>query len=183
MSKLTLTILLLALLIQGGCKTRDVFNDLFPAPSTNPLDQLPPETQTGQRTFGCLVNGQAWTPAGNPFGGPLLTAGYSNSRLGVSANRAASVNGANSFQVIGFAIKSIQSVGTYALDDSLARVGSYEDFNISCKFYTSQSQIGTLEITRLDLVNRIVSGRFSFTLETPGCGQVVVTNGRFDSRF
>jgi hypothetical protein len=183
MSKLAPTMLLLALLMQGGCKTKDVFQDLFPAPSANPLDQLPPETRSGQGTFGCLVNGQAWTPAGNPFGGPLLTAVYANSRLGISANRAALVNGASSFQVIGFAIKNIQSIGTYALDDSLARVGSYEDFNTSCKFYTSQSQVGTVEITRLDPVARIVSSRFSFTLETPGCGQVVVNNGRFDSRF
>ena len=46
-------------------------NDPAPEPPKDPLALLPPETQTGQRTFGCLVNGQAWTPAGNPFGGPL----------------------------------------------------------------------------------------------------------------
>jgi hypothetical protein len=30
-----------------------------------PVNQLPPATQTGAGTFGCLVNGQAWMPKGN----------------------------------------------------------------------------------------------------------------------
>ncbi|QKG53326.1 hypothetical protein [Hymenobacter sp. BRD67] len=29
-----------------------------------PEDQLPPATQTGAGTFGCLFNGQPWTPQG-----------------------------------------------------------------------------------------------------------------------
>jgi len=29
------------------------------------LEQLPPATQTGANTFGCLLNGEAWTPSGN----------------------------------------------------------------------------------------------------------------------
>jgi len=41
----------------------------------------------------------------------------------------------------------------------------------------------TVIITKLDLVNRIVSGTFAFTLETPACGKVTVTDGRFDSLF
>jgi len=31
----------------------------------DPVSALPPETQTGANTFGCLVNGQPWTPQGN----------------------------------------------------------------------------------------------------------------------
>ena len=26
----------------------------------NPMDQLPPETQTGEQTFGCMINGEAF---------------------------------------------------------------------------------------------------------------------------
>lgn len=37
-------------------------NDPTPA---DPASQLPPATQTGRNTFGCLVDGQAWTPNGN----------------------------------------------------------------------------------------------------------------------
>lgn len=30
----------------------------------DPIDQLPPETQTGANTFGCLVNGEVFKPGG-----------------------------------------------------------------------------------------------------------------------
>ena len=52
MKRLLLLLLPLALL---GCKKDD----------PKPEDQLPPATRTGANTFGCLVNGQAWTPNGN----------------------------------------------------------------------------------------------------------------------
>ncbi|WP_210514209.1 hypothetical protein [Hymenobacter terricola] len=86
MNKLLFFLALLALLTQGGCNKKDP----APDPPASPLDQLPPETQTGQHTFGCLVNGQAWTPAGSPFGGPLFTTQYFNQQLTVSASRTAS---------------------------------------------------------------------------------------------
>ena len=37
-------------------------NDPTPA---DPAAALPPATQTGAGTLGCLVNGQPWTPQGN----------------------------------------------------------------------------------------------------------------------
>jgi len=30
----------------------------------SPEEQLPPATQTGANTFGCLLNGQPWSPSG-----------------------------------------------------------------------------------------------------------------------
>jgi hypothetical protein len=45
-------------------------------PVSNPIDQLPPATQTGANTFGCLVNGQAFTPGGSSLSGPDLAATY-----------------------------------------------------------------------------------------------------------
>ena len=43
---------------------------------TNPVDQLPPETQTGANTFGCLVNGEVFKPGGSVFSGPNLSCIY-----------------------------------------------------------------------------------------------------------
>ena len=48
-------LLLAALLGLSQCKKNDI----------NPVDQLPPATQTGANTFGCLVNRQVWLPKGN----------------------------------------------------------------------------------------------------------------------
>jgi hypothetical protein len=44
--------------------------------SVNPVDTLPPATQTGANTFGCLINGKAFTPGGSSLSGPNLAAIY-----------------------------------------------------------------------------------------------------------
>ncbi len=51
-----------------------------------PIDQLPPATQTGANTFGCLVNGEVFKPSGSPLGGPVLSASYIlyNGKYGLS---------------------------------------------------------------------------------------------------
>jgi len=35
-------------------------------------EKLPPETQEGRYTFGCLVNGEIWLPEGMPLSIPKL---------------------------------------------------------------------------------------------------------------
>ena len=52
------TLLLAALLGLSQCKKKE------PGPAPTPESLLPPATQTGANTFGCLLNGQLWTPAG-----------------------------------------------------------------------------------------------------------------------
>ena len=180
MKRKLLLYLCLATLTQcSKCKQADP----TPQPPTTQLDLLPPETQTGQRTFGCLVNGQAWTPAGSPLGGPLFSSGYSNQTLYLTANRAVIVDGANITQRIQIQIDNISLKGAYLLDNATSRSAEFSERERQCFFITGAAHPATVEITRLDLVNRIVSGRFAFTLETPGCGKVIVTDGRFDSRF
>ena len=134
-------LLCLCLLLLTQCKEPP------PAPPQNPVSLLPPETQTGQRTFGCLVNGQAWTLAGSPFGGPLLTCSYLNSRLAVVANRQGNFNGASTFQRISLVLDNVTQRGKYAADDAVLRVGEYEDLNKGCVFTTSVTQTGTIEVT------------------------------------
>ena len=164
-----------------SCKVKDPFP--APAPSANPIDQLPPATQTGRRTFGCLVNSQAWTPAGNPFGAPLFTADYHDRNLYVTADRATGANGVTSHQRLQFEIDSLDGPGVFRLNNATSRTAEWSDRESSCLFTTAPAQPATVTITRLDPVNRVVAGTFSFTLATPGCGQVVVTDGRFDALF
>lgn len=40
------------------------------------VDQLPPETQRGAGTFGCLIDGKVFKPKGDIFGGPISSASY-----------------------------------------------------------------------------------------------------------
>ena len=177
MNKLLLSIFLLVQL--AGCKVKDPFPKS--PPPANPLDQLPPATQTGQYTFGCLVDGRAWLPAGSPLNGPLVTASYASRNLVVVANGASKVNGVVSGGIMHIEINAISIPGRYILakkDTSFVRYDTGQ-----CVFTTDALHPATVEITRLDLVARIVSGRFAFTLDTPGCGQVIVSDGRFDARF
>lgn len=44
--------------------------------NNNPIDQLPPETQTGANTFGCLVNGEVFKPGGAQLNGGSLNSVY-----------------------------------------------------------------------------------------------------------
>jgi hypothetical protein len=179
MKKYSSALLLAALLGLSQCRQHDP----APQPPASPLDQLPPATQTGQGTFGCLVNGQAWTPAGSPLGGPLFTTQYYNQQLTISASRSTTVNGIRVDQGIEINVNKVQLPGIIMLSDSTKNFVNVVDLMTKCTYYTGKDHPGTLEITRLDLAARIVSGRFAFALETPGCGKVTVTDGRFDSRF
>lgn len=44
-------------------------------PPVNPVSQLPPETQTGANTFGCLIDGKVFVPKGGGLS-PVLTCYY-----------------------------------------------------------------------------------------------------------
>ena len=83
----------------------------------SPLDRLPPATQTGQYTFGCLLNGQSWTPLG--FDGSsnysvVYDPTYKLGTLNIAAYRYTDSN-SNSNQTIGIFSDSMKSVGRYKL--------------------------------------------------------------------
>ncbi|MCI1190173.1 hypothetical protein MON38_22330 [Hymenobacter sp. DH14] len=131
--KLLLYAALLTLTQCSKCK-----NDPQPQPPADPLALLPPETQTGQRTFGCLVNGQAWTPAGSQLGGPLISCSYMNSRLAIVVSRRGNFNGLSTFQRISLVLDKVYQNGSYVASDSLFRVAEYEDFNNGCTLTITQ---------------------------------------------
>ena len=181
MNKLPLYLAFLLLTQLAGCKIKDPFPKS--QPPANPIGQLPPATQTGQYTFGCLVNGQAWLPAGSPFNGPLLTCQYLNKHLSVVARRNLVSNGVASREALEIQIDGISTAGLYSLNQKSLNFANYENLNTFCSYYTDALHPARVEITRMDLVERVVSGRFSFILETPGCDKAVVTDGRFDAKF
>ena len=72
--------LVLSLLLLSGCQKAD------PAP----VDLLPPATQTGANTFGCLLSGQPWTPRGSNGTDNykvIYDAGYAGGSLDIRAYR------------------------------------------------------------------------------------------------
>lgn len=188
MKKLLLPALALALLTQ--CHKRD------PDPA-KPEDQLPAATQTGADTFGCLLNGQPWTPSG---GGALSIPNlyvtydptYKGGNLAITAYRV--LGSTSNKQSIGVGGDGINQVGTYPLvtytinPTSPLRVPSFSDRSKTspCNEYLSAhgtKATGQLTLTRLDKQQGIVSGTFEFTLSQPGCDTVKVTQGHFDYKL
>ena len=184
MKQFLIPLALTALLGLGQCKK----SEPDPAPVVNPIDLLPPATQTGQRTFGCLLNGQAWIPVGNPLNGPIFTAEYFTlqsykNHLSLKASGACFRNNYSDGGVIGIGIDNITAPGRYILNQKDTSSVGYTRISPSCYYTSDAAHPAIVTITKLDFTNRIVSGTFSFTLETASCGKVVVTDGRFDSPF
>ena len=176
------TILLAALLGLSQCKKKD------PGPPPTPESLLPPATQTGANTFGCLLNGQPWTPSG--FDGRSnysvsYDPTYNGGTLSITAYRYFG-QAPKSRQDMVLGAINLNNAGTYQLNLPNERVAGFRDWQTGCEFLQSENTYrrGTLTITRLDLQAGIISGTFDFTLYKPSCGDTIkVTQGRFDKRL
>jgi hypothetical protein len=152
--------------------------------------ELPPATETGANTFGAKVNGELWVPQGLgtiPANNLLESQLFPNGDLRIRARNFASSPNETEFDMF---ITGITAPGTYLLNKNV----SYPALSASFGYYvkrkltpidewiTSSTISGSVTITKLDVVNHIVSGTFQFnaaSIYTPS--QVLsVTDGRFD---
>jgi len=174
MKSIIFSILLLASILQfSGC-------GLLPTPK----EELPPITQEGKNTFGCLVNGKVWLPKGSN-GTANLDASYdpnfSNGSFDIGAYNI--TNEIDQFISIGG--KNVNKEGRYdflQIKDSPGAL--FNDKRKGC-FYTEQSNVinGYFTINRLDVQKQIVSGVFEFILYKNSCDTIKVAKGRFDMKF
>ena len=153
----------------------------------NPIDQLPPETQTGANTFGCLVDGKVFLPKGDPFGGPIKKAQYQfvNGKQGFGIS--GSLSDGNESKLVGIIGDSITiTMGTFNLTSlNLGKFrGGYSYMNLTMaspmQYETNEINRGELRITKFDTVNQIVSGTFWFDAKNSSGLIVQVREGRFD---
>lgn len=168
-----ITILLLILTSSSNCKKNKL----------SELDKLPPITQTGANTFGCLINGKAYLPGG-------WDGNHSNYRVFIDG------------------IDSSLDIRTYNLETTLklqltfGAMGLYTGLNIpfvnkgttilgianiyNCYIPVNDSvyRQGELKISRFDLQNGVVSGEFNCIIYKQACTDTVrITNGRFDKKL
>ncbi|MBD3748441.1 MAG: hypothetical protein IE931_02995 [Sphingobacteriales bacterium] len=159
------------------------------------IDSLPPATQEGKETFGCLVNGEAFTPKGSNLGGPVLSSYYQylNSPtaqgyfFNVSADRkessfSKSISiGANDiiikqgmkYQLKNYPIKN-ETYGRFLIVSDLGEINQYATVN---------DYKGELFISKFDETNQIVSGTFWFDAVNDKGEKVEVREGRFDVHY
>ena len=157
------------------------------------LAKLPLATQTGENTFGCLVNGKAWVAQTDcyficdpsfkiyydgEYGGNILI-------TGILVDTKASIN-----QNIVIGIDSTNFKTEFDYSKKPNKIGFiYMDNNLQNECYQISSEdsntitTGSIFLTKYDLQSGIISGTFEFTLTKSGCDTIKVTNGRFDKKL
>ncbi len=168
-----------------------------------PADQLPPITTTGANTAGCIINGKVLIPKngeqaiggpliyglkyhlGNSFGDPLF-----NDYFAIRIKNLKDLDGDDIY--IHFN-EMVQGAGVYNIGQSNGNyfTASPQNHHVVLKrgansantlTYLSNSNSGTITITRFDYPNKIISGIFSFSLYNSNnpSETIQITNGRFD---
>ncbi|MEM9982204.1 MAG: hypothetical protein AAF734_06895, partial [Bacteroidota bacterium] len=155
-----------------------------PVPTT-----LPEATQSGNNTLGFMLNGELWVARTR---GPVLplTCSYEQKELKIEARLIAGER----WDYFTIEAGDIDKEGVYVYRDSSRVIGWWKGSYISvtgdgrdaCIYGMSPDGTGTLEITKMDTVNRIIAGRFELkqaSFPMMYCGDITITEGRFDVRY
>jgi hypothetical protein len=154
----------------------------------NPIDQLPPATQTGANTFGCLLDGEVFKPGINHNSYQCyyqyVNGGY---HFNVNANNTS--NNILKGIMIGTSKLEITQNQILNLYERVERnaFGSLSNLDDNTGHYqfneTSITNSGELKITKLDFKNNIVSGTFWFDVIDDKGVLHQIREGRFDMQF
>jgi hypothetical protein len=176
-----LLIALLPLLFGISCKKDKLADE---------LSKLPPATQTGANTFGCLVNGKAWVPQGGCFLCPSVLKFYYDNGNGGQFSITADVKTASVSQYINIGVDScryrLQHNYTASIRHSL-RFAFTDRKTTSCDWSTFLNPLvvctGWVAFSKLDANSGIFAGTFEYSLSLNGCETITITNGRFDAKL
>lgn len=179
--KRTLSILLIIVALATGCCK---FEWYPPLPT-----ELPPVTEEGKNTFGCLIEDEIYVPAGRRITmEPILQINYFPTHpyyyFSVTTHRFVDYKGTDPVMDahVRFGSDSIYTIGTYTLDGTV----TYNN-----NWYQALPGTTSLTITKLDTIKGIISGQFYFqAIENnnflpidrldPNSKVITISNGRFD---
>jgi hypothetical protein len=169
-------LLLLIILSMNSCSKKDNCD--------NPVDCLPPATQTGEGTIGCLINGEVFKPGGSQFSGPTQQANYNTTFEGELYFSLIAINN-KSNKAIGINISGIEinQGDTYSLkyDEQTSKLVIYDSgFGI---YETGRNLPGEIKFTKFDDINGIVSGTFWFDAINEEGEVAEIREGRFDMKY
>jgi hypothetical protein len=174
----TITPIISALLLIGSIislESCDLF-DKYQKPKTE-LEKLPPETQEGKNTFGCLVDGKAWVTRTSID----AYAYYQEGVLSIGAF----IDENNTSQGIGFIIRTQELMNIiYPLNNSQEHFAEFGDNILKCLFTTTDIYFGQINLTKFDQTQLIISGTFEFEAYSSDCIKTIkITHGRFDLNY
>lgn len=157
--------------------------------NVKPIDKLPAATQIGANTFGCLVDGKAFLPSvGLGITSTLSSIyDYSTGYLYIYANKTDNKDFMATVKLQSIGI-FLQENKTYPLTEYNVNTKASGDYELyyynqgppAISYRTDNQSSGSITITKLDLVKRIISGTFAFDAKN-GSGEIIhITDGRFD---
>lgn len=147
-----------------------------------PLEQLPKATQTGEGTFGCLVNGMPFIETGTFFN---CFYQFVNGEYFFHISAESEALNINEITIYSNKVE-LSSGETYQLGNNEERsISGITFFSDAIQNVSTKNSIpGTLQITKLDIQNNIISGTFNFKVNHPITNEEInVTDGRFDTKF
>jgi len=151
---------------------------------------LPPATQEGKNTFGCLVNGEVWVPRVPVGSVTIYDKGFSfdeTKGLGYGYGNCTLLEmPIDDWMSIGFGKSYFQPTEFNTTNDtSYAKAFSILFRRGNIYYRPDEGQTLTsnrFTLTRIDTVRNFISGTFEFTLysDNPLQAPIEVTDGRFD---
>ena len=148
------------------------------------LAKLPPATTKGRNTFGCLINGKAFPQSSEGYHQKQVY--YYDGELFVSYSTMFNSFDAN--EVITIRTNKIDSEGQFTIEP----IAGEDQFSVntggelySCRYFPdSKDRKALITISRLDSINHIISGKFSFKAKAmQGNKEVSIEHGRFDFQY
>jgi hypothetical protein len=163
-----------------------VLNSCKKEPTKNVV--LPEATQEGKNTVGFILNDEVWVPYGTcktQCNKILARYGFPSSQeFGIDFQFGRESSGkVSALTISSTLIGNITSTGNKI--DSIGVNFQGENSNGNTDDYSRLQKGSKFNITKLDKINRIISGEFEFILnEDNGSGkQVILKNGRFDLKM
>lgn len=151
---------------------------LFITNSCQKKDALPEPTTEGLNTFACKINGKVWIANGIPTGNKAIEVEFKQLNAD-TFYLFIHTNGVEKDRVQLTLPKAVKGVNVlnYTLNEPF---GVYYDNKFQL-FFSRDANPGKVVITKLDTINRIISGTFEFEgMELVNKQKVSVTEGRFD---
>lgn len=184
-SALALLLLITVALCQG-CKK----DDSLPWP----LSALPPATQTGENTFGCLINGEPYVPERKisiPFGRELEAyydepnyGGEYDNRFSIRTDNIQSASTASYFSI---GLYPVFLSDVYNIDNTdFFSAGATIKIAGDSKHYVLDTLVfHTITISKLDTAKNIASGTFEMDMRrvSDSTDILQIRHGRFDVRY
>ena len=145
-----------------------------------PPNEMPPETQTGANTLGCLIDGELFVGGCcAPWMHPIFSVGYytisDKLRIGAYGKMNDQASGGIYIEIDTPRENVLQKFSIASYNPSTGRCIRYEAFND-----------GICTITKFDTIRKIVSGQFQFIGYCGGIDSTdtrQITQGRFDFKY